>query len=332
MEQLVSVIVPVYKVEAYLCQCVDSILGQTYRDLEVILVDDGSPDGCPDICDNYALQDSRVKVIHKVNGGLSDARNVGLEVACGEYVMFVDSDDYWAGPEVVSELVNEFGNNGKEWDFLIFHFKNYYQRIDKMVEGKLFPEFSYHWKKDEKIISLISCALFPMSAWSKLIRRDFLIRNNIRFIKGITGEDTPWFFELLEKCRDFGCMNCFAYVYRRQVGSSITSMGSYSDRKFIISLNLLRSGIQKVKDSDDRIELKQAYFSYYAYFYFILLGRFRSISGQKRQETKKLLKSYSWLLNYRLHPKVNKVAPFYRTLGFTVMSYLFHFYMKKFKA
>ncbi len=332
MSCLISVIIPVYNVETYLRQCVDSILGQTYRDLEVILVDDGSPDGCPAICDNYALQDSRIKVIHKVNGGLSDARNVGLEAACGEYVMFVDSDDYWCKSTVVSELVSEFRINGQEWDFLIFNFKNYYQRTDKMVEGKLFPEFSYHWEKDEKIISLISCALFPISAWSKLIRRDFLIRNNIRFIKGITGEDTPWFFELLEKCRDFGCMNCFAYVYRRQVSSSITSMNSYSDRKFIISLNLLRSGIQKVKDSDDRIELKQAYFSYYAYFYFILLGRFRSISLQKRHETKKILKSYCWLVNYRLYPRVNKVAPLYRILGFTAMSYIFYYYMKKYKA
>jgi len=91
---LLSVIIPVYKVENYLARCVDSILGQTYTELEVILVDDGSPDASGSICDRYALQDSRVRVIHKENGGLSSARNVGIDMAAGEYITFVDSDDW----------------------------------------------------------------------------------------------------------------------------------------------------------------------------------------------------------------------------------------------
>ena len=90
---LVSVIVPIYKVEKYLCACVDSILAQTYKNIEIILVDDGSPDSCPKICDDYAQKDSRIRVIHKPNGGLSDARNVGMENANGDYFCFVDSDD-----------------------------------------------------------------------------------------------------------------------------------------------------------------------------------------------------------------------------------------------
>ena len=90
---LISVIVPVYKVEPYLRRCVDSILAQTYQDLEVILVDDGSPDNCPEICDEYAAQDERIKVIHKANGGLSSARNAGLDAASGDWVSFIDSDD-----------------------------------------------------------------------------------------------------------------------------------------------------------------------------------------------------------------------------------------------
>ena len=94
MEPLISVIVPIYNVEPYLRQCVDSIINQTYRNLEIILVDDGSPDNCGAICDEYAEKDNRVVVIHKENGGLSDARNAGLKVMHGEYLMFVDSDDY----------------------------------------------------------------------------------------------------------------------------------------------------------------------------------------------------------------------------------------------
>ena len=93
----ISIIVPVYKAEKYLPRCVESLLSQTYRELEIILVDDGSPDNCPEICDGYAEKDSRVKVIHKENGGVSSARNAGLEAASGDYITFVDSDDYVDG-------------------------------------------------------------------------------------------------------------------------------------------------------------------------------------------------------------------------------------------
>ena len=90
---MISVIIPVYKVEKYLDKCIESVVGQTYSDLEIILVDDGSPDGCPAMCDAWAEKDERIKVIHKPNGGLSSARNAGLAAASGEYVFFLDSDD-----------------------------------------------------------------------------------------------------------------------------------------------------------------------------------------------------------------------------------------------
>lgn len=90
----ISIIVPVYKVEAYLHRCVDRLLAQTFTDFELVLVDDGSPDKCPVICDEYAARDNRVHVIHKANGGVSSARNTGLDAACGKYIMFCDGDDY----------------------------------------------------------------------------------------------------------------------------------------------------------------------------------------------------------------------------------------------
>ena len=94
MDKLISVIVPIYNVEKYLTKCIESIINQTYKNLEIILVDDGSPDKSPIICDEYAKKDNRIKVIHKKNGGLSDARNYGMSLATGEYISFIDSDDY----------------------------------------------------------------------------------------------------------------------------------------------------------------------------------------------------------------------------------------------
>ena len=103
-ERLISVIVPVYKVENYLNQCLESIVKQTYSNLEILLVDDGSPDRCPEICDEWARREKRVRAIHKQNGGLSDARNAGLALAQGELVMFVDSDD-WIAPEMAEKML-----------------------------------------------------------------------------------------------------------------------------------------------------------------------------------------------------------------------------------
>ena len=103
MNELISVIVPVYKVEPYLRRCIDSIISQTYHNLEIILVDDGSPDNCGAICDEYAEKDTRVRVIHKSNGGLSDARNAGLDIMTGDYVAFVDSDD-WIDKQHLSSM------------------------------------------------------------------------------------------------------------------------------------------------------------------------------------------------------------------------------------
>ena len=110
---MISVIVPIYNVEKYVNKCVGSIVNQTYTNLEIILVDDGSPDRCPEICDEWAKKDSRIKVIHKKNGGLSDARNAGMKIASGDYIAFVDSDD-WIAPEMYERLLMAIKNDNSD--------------------------------------------------------------------------------------------------------------------------------------------------------------------------------------------------------------------------
>ena len=113
MHDLISVIIPVYNVEEYLCRCVDSVLDQTYRNTEILLVDDGSPDNCPAICDEYARQDARVRVLHQENKGLSGARNAGIDVAKGQWLAFVDSDDYLA-PDFLERLLEACERTGSD--------------------------------------------------------------------------------------------------------------------------------------------------------------------------------------------------------------------------
>ena len=117
-EDLISIVIPVYKVEKYLEKCVESVINQTYKNLEILLVNDGSPDNCPKICDEYAQKDNRIKVIHKENGGLSDARNAGIDVATGKYITFIDSDDYISNDyvEYMYNLLKQ-NNTKKYWCF-----------------------------------------------------------------------------------------------------------------------------------------------------------------------------------------------------------------------
>ena len=117
MSAKISVIIPVYKVEQYIRQCLDSVIGQTYQNLEIILVDDGSPDGCGMICDEYAKKDSRVIVVHQENQGVSVARNVGIEMATGEWIMFVDPDD-WLELECCEKVIECVFS--KPWDIVYF--------------------------------------------------------------------------------------------------------------------------------------------------------------------------------------------------------------------
>ena len=210
MEPLISVIVPVYKVETYLHQCVDSILNQTYRNLEVILVDDGSPDGCPGICDEYAAMDNRVKVIHKKNGGLSDARNVGLRIMTGEYVTFVDSDD-WIETNHISSLYE--GIRGKCNRVIAV---SDIRRIDKKgntlaIFGKLGTEhivmepiFGYVWNK------LYSVQLLQNVCF-----------DNVRYV-----EDMPFNLQVLQKNAEYVFTGKCTYCYLLRENSIMTSVVS----------------------------------------------------------------------------------------------------------
>lgn len=185
---MISVIVPIYKVEAYLYRCVDSLLAQTYQNFELILVDDGSPDGCGRICDEYALRDQRVRVIHKCNGGLSDARNAGLECAQGAYIAFVDSDD-WVSPLYLEGLLRGLSAaNADICDCRIIrtHTEEVFAPLMSAV-----PEV---YDTEAALGGLICDDLFHQHVWNKLYRTEVI--GNIRFPKGKLHEDEFWTYQV----------------------------------------------------------------------------------------------------------------------------------------
>ncbi len=201
---IVSIIVPVYKVEQYLSRCVDSILAQTFSDFELILVDDGSPDNCGAICDRYAETDPRIKVIHKENGGLASARNAGMDIATGEYLLFCDSDDYvlpqWA--EHLIRTAQDYPDRYVFGNMLVEH-----QRADHTFREER-QVFSGEYSFSDFFISDL-----PGYGCNAVFRIDKCNSNGLRFPEDVIVEDLPFVLSYFAYCNGLFACPCAEYVY-----------------------------------------------------------------------------------------------------------------------
>lgn len=209
-----SVIVPVYKVEKYIHKCVDSILNQTFTDFELILVDDGSPDNCGRICDEYAAKDSRVRVIHKKNGGLSDARNFGIDVAQGEILGFVDSDD-----DIDLNMYKLMIEYMDKFDLDIVCADTYVIKNDKKKYRPRFTEDKIFANK-EGIVAILDGTL-DNAAWNKIYKRGII--GDIRYPKGRIYEDVATTYKFIYKAKKIGYICKPFYNYYKRKGSIVAS-------------------------------------------------------------------------------------------------------------
>ena len=187
---MISVIVPVYNVKVYLNRCIESIVRQSYEDLEIILVDDGSTDECGDMCDIWAKKDSRIKVVHKENGGLSDARNAGLKIAKGEYIGFVDSDD-WIEPDMYQDLLSAIKSENAE--LAVTGIKRIYDNGYKREQ--FVCDKPYVLNEDKIIQAYLLQGIFSTAAWDKLYKKSLF--DNRSFPVGKQFEDAPVIFDIL---------------------------------------------------------------------------------------------------------------------------------------
>lgn len=223
MKETISVIVPVYNVEAYLPRCVDSILGQTYRELEIILVDDGSTDRSGLICDAYAEKDGRVRVIHKKNGGLSDARNAGMQIATGGFLAFVDSDDLIA-PDMYRRMLEILQTENSD---IVQCGVIKFSAEDELCRQEEKPVPVKTYSAQEALLELTLDRAFHQTVWNKLYRRE--TAGTIPFEKGKLNEDEFWSFQVFGRAEKISCTDEPFYFYYQRPGSIMQS--GYSLRR-----------------------------------------------------------------------------------------------------
>lgn len=246
----ITIIVPVYKVEKYLAKCVDSLIDQTYENIEILLVDDGSPDKCPEICDEYAQKDLRIKVIHKENGGLSDARNEGILHAQGEYILFVDSDDYidMNSCEKFVQIIKDnepdivVGNAYRVDGERIYPMKHTLNTNGKIISG------------DEYLKEELRAQTMHMAAWLNLYKKSFLEKNDLKFKKNLLHEDEEFTPRTFLKAKSVVGTNIFFYNYLIRENSITTSKNKLKNAEHLMqTCKELEKQFQYIQD----IELKR---------------------------------------------------------------------------
>lgn len=280
-EPMVSVIVPIYNVEKYLKRCIDSILNQTYKNLEIILVDDGSPDNCPEICDEYAKSDKRIKVIHKQNAGVSAARNDGIAFANGDLIGFVDPDDY-INSSMYEEMVNYLVSENCDLVSCSFTKFSTEDEINNNLDMNLFPKeiltrneaisLSFDKKNKGGIINVV---------WTLLIRTE--IAKSVKFDCSLTnGEDTKYSFDVLMKANRVGLMYAPFYYYYKNENGAVANADLKKLAKFRINFSYkIYLSVCAMKDKALKKEAYLSFINNFSYNIFLVnksdLKKFRGL-------------------------------------------------------
>lgn len=319
MKELVSVIIPVYKVEEYLNQCVDSVLNQTYEELEIILVDDGSPDNCPKICDAYKLIDSRIIVIHKENGGQGTARNLALDICRGQYIAFLDSDDYWEST-YIETLLNEMNLYNADIAICNYNHVNENGRVlkngprsrisHKVYTGTEAMEVALYWRE------------FGVAPWAKLYRRE--IWKNVRYNEDRIYEDLATTYKVYFEAQKVVFINHNLMNYRIRSNSDIHQ--KFNERK-----------IRILDSADEILEFCQKYskhsimaaqsrkFASACFIYFRIPDNELNNYKDTVQRCKKIIRKYRYSIlldsNARKKTRFGAMSSF---VGFKVSRFIFN--------
>lgn len=321
----VSIIIPVYNVQAYLRQCVQSVLAQTYHDMEIVLVDDGSTDSSGALCDALAAEDERIHVVHKPNGGLSDARNVGLQHATGEYIAFLDGDDVWLERDGLRQMMVSAEQSAA--DILLFQCVDIYPHR-KQPRREYDIEYINTHTAQEVFDKLVRTQAFNMSACFQLIRRDLLIKNEVYFEKGLLSEDIDWSLRLWRYVQHVQAVNIPMYGYQHRSESittsySIRNLRSY-DHIFCKFCDMYQQ--EHTKSSKESSAYWATALGYLAQMYVSCLYSYNRIACKDRKEAKQILRTHEHLLEHSISRKSDRVVKCRRIMGLDITIRLFALY------
>ena len=289
---LLSVIVPAYNVEAYLHQCARSVLEQSYDDFELILIDDGATDRSGEICDEFANTDKRVKVLHKLNGGLSDARNAGISLARGRYLMFVDGDDYIAKSAL--ELIAGALARDDYPDVMFIRAVMVYPDGGEKPYGRAFSRGDFFGRDHQSVLGrLTSGGQFHVSACVKVVSKS-LCNEAGGFWKGIVGEDVDFSAAVYMAAQSYSALEETCYYYRQQRQGSITAQ--QTDRRLKDLLRIVDKWVTIARRGHPLSEW--IYRFMYHQFYTLLLLYAKAGSNAKTRGTRLSIRSHAMLLRY----------------------------------
>ena len=313
MEDLVSVVVPIYKVQDYLKKCIDSILNQTYDNLEIILVDDGSPDQCGQICDAYALKDKRIQVIHKENGGLSDARNYGMAVATGKYITFIDSDDFIHARyiEILLRIVKEKQADIVVGDFCLFQESDECQEKD--ISDEAISEAQVLTSKhlyDDEFIRRETTRLTV--AWGKLYARN--LWDGIRYPVGKIHEDTFTTYKLMERANRVVYLKEPIYFWRENPNS--ITRGTFT-LAHLLGLDAFQEQLEYFHNAGKQRYVEIVYDAYRDWFFWC----YNEMQRAQMDYKKELRSYYEYMRKYVGYIKLTKSVGLYKWLKYRYLVY-----------
>lgn len=307
-----SIIVPVYNVEKYLSQCIDSILQQTYNSFEIILIDDGSTDNSSLICDEYAQKDNRIRTVHKENGGQSSARNIGTTLSQGEYLIYIDSDDFIIDREFLLKIVSVVNKQ----DIIFYKHCKYIDSEKKYLNCT----YSYdnvnniytYWGKLKELVK--RDAFFGMP-WNKCIKREVILKSNIIFEEGLTGEDMDWIFYVILCCQSMLVMDETYIAYRQRSNSITSSVGIKNLKDF---LYVLKKWYLDIREGEYSLEQKEVVLAALAKYYSNFLIMYTRIVDDKKNIYDKDVKELAELLSYGLSRRPQVIKKIYYLTGFKI--------------
>lgn len=324
-----SIVVPVYQVEKYLEKCIESVVLQTYRDWELILVDNGATDKSGDICDSYATEDIRIKVIHlEKNVGISNARNIGMKHVSGDYIIFMDSDDFYCDDDFL-ELVNQRLCVSKA-DVLCYPYIKFFEErgtfqrrkrpydFEKLCAGNSAKE---GWKY------LIENDMLDISAWSKVIKREFILEHNLHFEADLIGEDIVWTLQLIKNAKSIDGIKKCCYAYRIRANSTFSV---YKSAKGCLDIcHIIQKWVADFEKNEVDIILVNDVKGYLAYQFYVVLGMYHSAEPEQKPKVLEEIKKTMFIAKYAVGKKAKACNVLIRIIGLKGTLRCLNFYIEK---